>query len=38
MTAMVAQEPDTKYGSGTLSKNLYFLKSQEHHQLQSLNT
>jgi hypothetical protein len=26
---MVAQEPDTKYGSSTFSKNLYFLKSQE---------
>jgi hypothetical protein len=33
---MVAQEPDTKYGSGTLSKNRYFLKSQEHHRPLSL--
>lgn len=38
LSAMVAQEPVTKYGTGILFMNRYFLKSQAHHRPLSLNT
>jgi len=37
MTALVAWLPDTSYGSGTLLKSRYSLKSPEHHRPLFLN-